>query len=71
MPPLQRTCYMTNVLEDITRAQNVIRSCLSEICGFHGGRYEECRLLGYENPSSSFTGDTLRLRYRVQPVNAV
>jgi hypothetical protein len=23
---------------------------LCKICGFHGGDYEECRLLGYENP---------------------
>jgi hypothetical protein len=21
-----------------------------KICGFHGGHYEECRLLGYKNP---------------------
>jgi hypothetical protein len=42
---------------------------LCKICGSHGGGYEECRLLGYKNPSSYFTGDTLRLRYRAQPVN--
>jgi hypothetical protein len=23
---------------------------LCKICGFHGGDYEECRLLGYKNP---------------------
>jgi hypothetical protein len=23
---------------------------LCKILGFHGGRYEECRLLGYKNP---------------------
>jgi hypothetical protein len=26
---------------------------------------------GIENPSSYFTGDTLRLHYRVQPINAM
>jgi hypothetical protein len=41
--------------------------------GFHGGNYDEYRLLGYKNPVSSlyFTGDTLLLHYRVQPVNAM
>jgi hypothetical protein len=37
-----------------------------KICGFYGGVYEENRLL-----SSYLTVDTLRLRYRVQPVNAM
>jgi hypothetical protein len=37
----------------------------------HGGDYEEWRLLGYKNPSSYLTGDTVRLHYRVQPVNAM
>jgi hypothetical protein len=23
---------------------------LGKICGFHGGDYEDCRLLGYKNP---------------------
>jgi hypothetical protein len=40
-----------------------------KVSGFHGGDCEECRLLGYK-PSSYLTGDTLGLRYRVQPVNA-
>jgi hypothetical protein len=31
---------------------------------------EECRFLGYR-PSSYLTGDTLRPRYRAQPVNAL
>jgi hypothetical protein len=44
---------------------------LCKIWGFHGGGYEECRLLGYKNPSSYLTGNTLRHRYRVQPVNAM
>jgi hypothetical protein len=44
---------------------------LCKICGYYSGDYEECRLLGYKNPSSYFTGNTLRLRYRVQPVNAM
>jgi hypothetical protein len=38
---------------------------------FHCGDYEECRLLGYEKTSSYLTGNTLRLRYRVQPVNDI
>jgi hypothetical protein len=45
--------------------------CVCKICGFHGSDYEECRLLGYRNPGSYFTGDTSRLRYTVQPVNAM
>jgi hypothetical protein len=32
---------------------------------------EERHLLGYRKPGSYFTGDTLLLRYRAQPVNAV
>jgi hypothetical protein len=45
------------------------RLMLCKILGFHGGDYEECRLLGYKNPvRTSFTGDTLRLCYRVQPL---
>jgi hypothetical protein len=43
---------------------------LCKIEVFTGGDYEECRLLGYKN-SSYLTGDTLHLRYRVQPVNAM
>jgi hypothetical protein len=27
-----------------------------EICGFHGGDYEECRLLGYKNPVHTSQG---------------
>jgi hypothetical protein len=47
------------------------RLMLCQIRGFHGGNYKECRLLGYKTPSSYLTGDTLRLSYRVQPVNAM
>jgi hypothetical protein len=47
------------------------KSDTSKIWGFHGGDYEECRLLGYNKTSSYFTGDTLLLHYRVQPVNAM
>jgi hypothetical protein len=36
-----------------------------------GNYTEECRLLRYKKPSLYFTGDTLLLRYRVQPVNAM
>jgi hypothetical protein len=31
---------------------------------------EECRLLGYKNPVHT-SQETLRLRYRAQPVNAM
>jgi hypothetical protein len=34
------------------------------------GKLEECRLLGYENPVRTSL-ETLYLRYRVQPVNAM
>jgi hypothetical protein len=37
----------------------------------HAGDYEECRLLGYNNPISYLAGDKFHLRYRVQPVNAM
>jgi hypothetical protein len=43
---------------------------LCKIWGFHGSNYEECRLLGYKT-SVRTSGDTLRLHYRVQPVNAM
>jgi hypothetical protein len=38
--------------------------------GFHGGDYEECRLLGYENPVRT-SQETLLLRYRAQALNAM
>jgi hypothetical protein len=47
------------------------RLMLCNISGCHGSDYEECRLLGYTKPISYFTGDTLLLRYTVQPVNAM
>jgi hypothetical protein len=43
---------------------------LCKIFGFHGGDYEECRLLGYKNPVRT-SQETLRLHYGVQPVNAM
>jgi hypothetical protein len=43
---------------------------LCEIWRFHGGDYEESRLLGYKNPVRT-SQETLRLRYRAQPVNAM
>jgi hypothetical protein len=42
----------------------------TELKGFHGGDYEECRLLGYKNPVRT-PQEILRPRYRAQPVNAV
>jgi hypothetical protein len=41
-----------------------------KICGFRGGGYEECRLLGYDHPVRT-SRETLRLRYSAQPVNAM
>jgi hypothetical protein len=46
------------------------RLVLCKIYGFHGCDYEECRLLGYKYPVRT-SQETLRLHYRVQPVNAV
>jgi hypothetical protein len=37
---------------------------LSKIWDFHGGDYEECRLLGYKNTVRT-SQETLHLRYRV------
>jgi hypothetical protein len=51
-------------------ATELSRLMLRKISCFHGGYYEECRLLGYKS-SSYLTGDTLLLRYSVQPVNAM
>jgi hypothetical protein len=47
------------------------RLMLCKISGVQDGDYEECRLLGYKTPISHLIGDTLRLRYRVQAVNAM
>jgi hypothetical protein len=55
----------------VHNAQNYWSHRLCKIWGFHGDGFEECRLLGYTNRSWYFTGDTLRLRYRAQPVNAM
>jgi hypothetical protein len=43
---------------------------LCEFWGVHDGDNEECRLLGYEIPVRT-SQKTLRLRYKVQPVNAL
>jgi hypothetical protein len=43
---------------------------LCKIRGFHGGDYEECRPLRYKNPVC-ISQETLHLRYRAQPVNAM
>jgi hypothetical protein len=61
VPGLQITCTSPGMLT----------TALCKISRYLGGHYEERRLLGYKNSSSYFTGDTLRLRYRVQPVNAM
>jgi hypothetical protein len=42
-----------------------IKQQCCKIGGFHGGDYEECRLLVYRNPVLT-SGNTLRLRYRGQ-----
>jgi hypothetical protein len=43
---------------------------ICKIWGVHGSDYEECRLMGYKNPVRT-SQETLRLRYRSQPVNAL
>jgi hypothetical protein len=37
-------------------AREPSRLMLCKICGFHGGNYEECRLLGYSNPVRTSQG---------------
>jgi hypothetical protein len=45
---------------------------LGKIWGIHGGDYKECRLLWNKNPDRiSGETNTLRLRYRAQPVNSM
>jgi hypothetical protein len=39
------------------------RSMLCKILGFHGGYYEECRLLGCKNPVRT-SQEILRIGYR-------
>jgi hypothetical protein len=46
------------------------RSMLYKIWDFHGGYYGERRLLGYKNPVHT-SQETLLLRYRAQPINAM
>jgi hypothetical protein len=46
------------------------RLILCKTSGFRGGVYEECHLLEYKY-SSYLTGDTLRLHYRAEPVDAM
>jgi hypothetical protein len=53
-----------------TSATEPSRLMLWKILLFHGGDYEECRLLGYKNPVCT-SQETLHLRYRAQPVNAM
>jgi hypothetical protein len=53
-------------------AQNgsVTTLLICKIWGFHGGDYEQCRFLGYKNPVLT-SQDTIYLRYRAQPVEAM
>jgi hypothetical protein len=51
-------------------ATEPIRLMLYRILGFHGGDDEECRLLGYKKPVHT-SQETLRLRYRTRPVDAM
>jgi hypothetical protein len=57
-------CTLQQTLRLRYRAQ-LVKLC--KICGFHGGDYEECHLLGYKNPIRTLQ-ETLRLRYRAQSV---
>jgi hypothetical protein len=43
---------------------------LCKVCGFHGGDYEEWRLVGYKNPVHT-SQETLLLRYIAKPFNAM
>jgi hypothetical protein len=37
-------------MNNFVSATELSQLMLCKICGFHGGDYEECRLLGYKNP---------------------
>jgi hypothetical protein len=57
--------------EDILRLRyKTSQLMLCMISRFHGGDYEECHFLRYKN-SVRILQETLRLRYRAQPVNAM
>jgi hypothetical protein len=47
-----------------------VNSVHCKIWGFHGGDYEECRVLGYKNPVRT-SQETLRVRYTAHLVNAM
>jgi hypothetical protein len=40
-----------------------------QIRGFHGGHYEECRLLGYKNPGRTSQETQVCLHYTAPPNN--
>jgi hypothetical protein len=52
-----------------TSATEPSRLMLCKTGDFHGGDYEECRLLGHKISSSYLTGNTLYFCYIAQPVN--
>jgi hypothetical protein len=60
--------FPSNLFE---RGGGAVIRCFSIIIHACNLNTEECRLLGYVKPSLYLTGDTLRLHYRAQPVNAV
>jgi hypothetical protein len=60
--------YLTGNTVSAYRAHRLM---LWKIWGFHGGDYEECRLLGYKKPSSYLTGNTLLFRIQSPTVNAL
>jgi hypothetical protein len=64
-----RWTHFDSRAEYSTKVGRAIHLEYCKISSFHGGENEECRLLGYKNPVR--TSQETRLRYRVQPVNAM
>jgi hypothetical protein len=65
LPQLPDKCIRPRDLPQTSRQSH---SC--NMSGSHGGDYQECRLLGYENPVRT-SQETLHFHYRVRPVNAM
>jgi hypothetical protein len=48
--PSSLPSFLLYFFSSLTLCPFSLRFPLCKICGFHGGNYEECRLLGYKNP---------------------
>jgi hypothetical protein len=54
----------------ITSTLELSRLIPCKICGFHGGGYEKCRILGYKNPDPT-SEETYHFYARAQPVKSM